>query len=430
MRYSLILVNALLVLTPTVLGHTWIEQMKVIDSTGAFTGDTGYARGWFARGEGWSDKAVQQKIEVFDDAAAMCRFPKVGENQILATLKASPGDNVALLYNENGHVSFHTPSKPKSGGIVYIYGTTDPKPDDKLKAIWKKWTVDGKGGDGRGSLLAVRKYDDGQCHEPVSANFSQEKLDRIAKDGINEMFMCQNDITLPDNLKPGEKYTIYWVWDYSTMKTDSKAEEPTDESRAAMELYTSCMDIDIVAGPGTSKSLAYSATDIQNSGIKSQLTRRFDVERPGMGAANGAKSNAPPIPGSQRESKPNAPAAVASKAPSDAPAESKSSDIAKNTPVAPSPGTTVTVTKNGGVTAATVTVTADSPVITITEKVYIAVGSSYIEGQESKAPVTSSVESKASSPVVPTTFATQVSSQTSDASNTDRPQVNPFMNKE
>lgn len=419
MRCSLTLINALLVFTPTVLGHTWIEQMKVIDSTGAFTGDTGYARGWFARGEGWSDKAVQQKIEVFDDAAAMCRFPKVGENQILATLKASPGDNVALLYNENGHVSFQTESKPKSGGIVYIYGTTDPKPDDKLKAIWKNWTVDGKGGDGRGSLLAVRKYDDGQCHEPVSPNFSQEKLDRIAKDGINDMFMCQNDITLPDNLKPGEKFTIYWVWDYSTMKTDSKAEEPTDDTRAAMELYTSCMDIDIVAGPGTSKNLAYSATGIQNSGIKSQLTQRFDVERPEMGATNGATFNAPTIPGNQRENKPNAPGV--------APAEPKSSD---QTPADPAPVKTVTVTKDGGVAAATVTVTADGPVSTVTEKVYIAVGSSYIEGQESKAPATSSAESKASSPAVLTTFATQVSSQTSGASNTGRPEVNPFMNKE
>ena len=404
--------------------------MKVIDSTGAFTGDTGYARGWFERGEGWSDKAVQQKIEVFDDAAAMCRFPKVGENQILATLKASPGDNVALLYNENGHVSFHTKSKPKSGGIVYIYGTTDPKPDDKLKAIWKKWTVDGKGGDGRGSLLAVRKYDDGQCHEPVSPNFSQEKLDRIAKDGINDMFMCQNDITLPDNLKPGEKYTVYWVWDYSTMKTDSKAEEPTDESRAAMELYTSCMDIDIVAGPGTSKNLAYSATDIQNSGIKAQLTQRFDVERPEMGGTNGATSNAPPIPGSQRENKPGAPVAVVSQAPGVAPAEPKSSDIAKPTPAAPAPVTTVAVTKEGGVAATTVTVTADGPVSTVTEKVYIAVGSSYIEGQEAKAPATSSAESKASSSAVPTTFATQALSQTSGASNTGRPEINPFMNKE
>lgn len=422
MHYSLTLITALLVLTPTVLGHTWIEQMKVIDSTGAFTGDTGYARGWFARGEGWSDKAVQQKIEVFDDAAAMCRFPKVGENQNLATLKASPGDNVALLYNENGHVSFQTESKPKSGGIVYIYGTTDPKPDDKLKAIWKKWTVDGKGGDGRGSLLAVRKYDDGQCHEPVSPNFSQEKLDRIAKDGINEMFMCQNDITLPDNLKPGEKYTVYWVWDYSTMKTDSKAEEPTDESRSAMELYTSCMDIDIVAGPGTSKNLAYSATDIQNSGIKSQLTRRFDVERPEMGATNGATFNAPPIPGNQRENKPNAPGV--------APAEPNSSDVSKQTPADPAPVKTVTVTNNGGAAAATVTITADGPVSTVTEKVYIAVGSSYIEGQESKALVSPSAESNASIPAVPTTFATQVSSQASGASNTGRPEVNPFMNKE
>lgn len=396
--------------------------MKVIDSTGAFTGDTGYARGWFARGEGWSDKAVQQKIEVFDDAAAMCRFPKVGENQILATLKASPGDNVALLYNENGHVSFDTESKPKSGGIVYIYGTTDPKPDDKLKAIWKKWTVDGKGGDGRGSLLAVRKYDDGQCHEPVSPNFSQEKLDRIAKDGINDMFMCQNDITLPDKLKPGEKFTVYWVWDYSTMKTGSKGEEPTDESRGAMELYTSCMDIDIVAGSGTSKNLTYSATDIQNSGIKSQLTQRFDVERPEMGATNGATSNAPPIPGNQRENKPNAPGV--------SPAEPKSSEVAKQIPADPAPVKTVTVTKDGGVAATTVTVTADGPVSTVTEKVYIAVGSSYIEGQESKALATSSAESMASSPAVPTTFATQVSPQASGASNMGRPEVNPFMNKE
>ena len=67
-------------------------------------------------------------------------------------LKAAGGDNVALRYQENGHVTLpqNQPGKPANRGTIFVYGTTQSSPDDKFLDIFGKWNADGSGGNKKG----------------------------------------------------------------------------------------------------------------------------------------------------------------------------------------------------------------------------------------------------------------------------------------
>ena len=61
---------------------------------------------------------------------------------------------------------------------------------------------------------------------------------------------CQNNLALPTNIPIGSNYTLYWVWDWPT-------EPGVDPNlpKGKAELYTTCMDIDIVAKPGSKRRM-------------------------------------------------------------------------------------------------------------------------------------------------------------------------------
>lgn len=149
-------------------------------------------------------------------------------------LNAAPGSLVQANYTENGHISKPNSDKQKSG-TIYWYGTKEPKDDEKFVDI-REWTENGQGGDKRGKLLGKPSdFDDGVC---VESNDSLISKARVAAGGGGA---CKSIFKLPEDLKDGDIYTVYWVWDFS--EHFGQQADPN----APQEWYTSCMDIKIVA---------------------------------------------------------------------------------------------------------------------------------------------------------------------------------------
>ena len=191
----------------------------------------------------------------------MCKVAQQNQEQASGSprLQASAGSLVALRYQENGHVTIPDapPGKPKNSGVVYVYGTTQPSPSDTFLAIHNVWNTAGTGGDKRGKLIATQNFDDGQCYQvndkPVSKQ-RQTEFQHTPDTIMAADLWCQNDIMIPSDAPAGKPYTLYWVWDWSTVPGG----EPGLPNGKA-EIYTTCMDIDITAGgtgTGTNKKVA------------------------------------------------------------------------------------------------------------------------------------------------------------------------------
>ncbi len=225
--------------------------------------------------DGWADTLVVHRLPGEDrgpheilESDRICgpNQNKASRDARLPPLKAAPGNRIALQYQENGHVSNpdDTPGKAANRGTVYIYGTTKPRPTDTLTSIHKVWKRDGSGGDKRGILLATQAYDDGQCYEsnnfPISKT-RQEKFPHLQLEPMGRNLWCQNNIELPKDAKIGQLYTLYWVWDWPTAPNVN----PT-LPRGKAEIYTSCMDIEVVDSKSLDMTRAPEPRDATNRG--------------------------------------------------------------------------------------------------------------------------------------------------------------------
>ncbi|GAM36926.1 hypothetical protein TCE0_022r06407 [Talaromyces pinophilus] len=286
-KTSLVLVTTLL--ASLAHAHSWVEALSLLSPNGSFTGNTGYPRGMILRTTpGFNDTNMQWQLPAnagsqLLDNMPMCRPSQQTSNYTdssLPKLEAYQGANIALRYQENGHVTtpWSKPGKPEHSGVVYVYGTSQPKEDDTLLGIHGQWTLDGKGGDGRGRLLTSQYFDDGQCYQInigyISAD-RQAQFHRVAEAGSFQgaNLWCQTDVPLPNDLDVGKDYTLYWVWDWSTMDGSGTVTLP--------ELYTTCMDVTIadtkqvgdtgaVVPDGDSKSVPFvSITNYGEAAIQS-----------------------------------------------------------------------------------------------------------------------------------------------------------------
>lgn len=118
-------------LASTIQAHSWVEQLSGISSSGTFIGTPGYARGNFLRtAPGFNNDQMVNLIaprgrvagNVILTTDLMCRSAQTKGNQTpnSPALTASPGDMIALRYQENEHVTepFNQPGKPKNRGTV------------------------------------------------------------------------------------------------------------------------------------------------------------------------------------------------------------------------------------------------------------------------------------------------------------------------
>jgi hypothetical protein len=250
-------------LTPLAHAHSWVEELTLLAPNGSFTGPRGYPRGMVQRTASFTDEMMEWQLptgngNTITSSMSICRPSQQTANYTAGNpiLQAPAGSSIALRYQENGHVTqpWIPYGKPQGSGAVYIYGTTQPSEDDTLVDIYQNWTLDGTGGDGRGRLLTSQFFDDSQCYQiseaPKSVERQQEfprKAEAGSVEGAN--LWCQTDVKLPSDLSVGTEYTLYWVWDWSTLKTSGSVAQP--------QFYTTCMDVEISAAESEEESVPF-----------------------------------------------------------------------------------------------------------------------------------------------------------------------------
>lgn len=260
MSRFLLAILAVLAFAPSVLGHSWIEQLRNINDKGQYVGEYGYPRGMCGRGEPCDPNvAMNWRLPTdgvfIDDKTPLCKPSQtkpVQSKDKYPRLQAIPGGGVAMRYAENGHVTIPQPGpnigKPKMGGTVFVYGTTDPKEDETLLTVLK-WSQDGQGGDKRGKLLGMNNFDDGRCYQvnnsPIHAERQKAtpnyKMGQTSGNDDTELW-CETDVKVPDTAQVGKPYTMYWVWQWNTIAgVDPGLPIGKDE------YYTTCLDVDIAS---------------------------------------------------------------------------------------------------------------------------------------------------------------------------------------
>ncbi|KIM97915.1 hypothetical protein OIDMADRAFT_105383 [Oidiodendron maius Zn] len=249
--------------------HSWVEKLLLIASNGTFVGTPGYPRGFVPRtSPAFSDFVSENQIppdgrptgtEILP-ADLMCRASQSIGNQTTGNpaLVAAPGDNIALIYEENGHVTLldRSPTKPVGSGTVFVYGTKQPSNDDTYLGIHRVWNEAGTGGDKRGKLLATRPFDDGQCYQNNTSPLAESR--RATLGTLGNDLPCQNNVQLPEDAGTSGSYTLYWVWEWPTL-------DNTTGKLITNQSYTTCMDIVM-----TAKKLA-SAGDFNSKQISTAV---------------------------------------------------------------------------------------------------------------------------------------------------------------
>ena len=397
------------VLLASVSAHTWSEDIRIISGNGTFVGPVGYPRHFVPRdGKNGEKPDIAMVYDVAKEFstnknAPLCKF-RNGDQNGFPLLSAAAGDQIALRYMENGHVSRDGPQggpgknlwKPLNGGIVFVYGTKDPKLDEKFSDVHRVWNTAGTGGDKRGRLLATRPYDDGECYEKNETPISQsrQKTSKLADGNV----VCQSDVRLPTDAGVDGQYTFYWVWEWPLLNQ-------AGDQIVKNETYTSCIDINLVANSKSAASAgSFQEGQASNThGIKSQLEKQLLIDPAAVPNFQAAPSAQNPNPSpvdepvqSQQPKKPtsSAPAQPTSSSLAQIPSASISTSpsstavrapIISNTPGGPGnevPGREQNTFKTVTLPATTITVTAPAPtnigngqktiVVTTTEYLVIA----------------------------------------------------------
>ncbi|KAH8691704.1 hypothetical protein GQ44DRAFT_626685 [Phaeosphaeriaceae sp. PMI808] len=251
-----------LAVAPVAMSHTWIEQLRNINEQGEYFGEYGYPRGMVSKTDpGFSGFSMNFEIPAYqskvfiDQTTALCHKSQTKQLQSqdrYPRLKAVPGGFIAMRYQENGHVTkpLNQKGKPEKAGTVFVYGTTNPKEDERLANVLQ-WTQDGKGGDGRGTLLTMNDFDDSRCYEINETLESQKRRKAApnyaigqANDGLGTYpLMCETNLQLPKTATVSEPYSLYWVWQWNTAPGGIDPNYPKGKD----EYYSTCIDVDIAS---------------------------------------------------------------------------------------------------------------------------------------------------------------------------------------
>lgn len=309
------------------MAHSWPEGTIRLAPNGTMVGTMGYDRAHRDRSKGddsWlippndhrsdgihaDDKLLRPEKRLLDQSSYSDQFPM---------LQVAPGDLVAIMYTENGHVTkadSTNPTKPVNRGTIYLYGTTHSDlSDTNLMDVHLKWTADGKGGDRKGKLLATRNFDDGQCHEAVPDTGDGEGISGYRQQHISPAtngLSCQSDLQIPADMAVGQTLTVIWVWDWPSMNVQGVAVPPatypsktppaqgnaSEPYAQKPELYTGVLDYKIVdpcdeslgqlKGPTCGNHngkfvVEFASQPALSRGIRSQMTEPFLVKVPQAG---------------------------------------------------------------------------------------------------------------------------------------------------
>ncbi|KAJ4271567.1 hypothetical protein NW762_000271 [Fusarium torreyae] len=316
------------------LAHSWVEYAFKLARNGTMIGSIGYPRGYVPRDSTnppFTDTIPQNILPqagqpAYSGDEILNKF-KLEKDPKFPMLEAAAGDYVAIMHLENGHTTLpqNQPKKPKNRGTIYFYGTTKPEDEEKLFDVHLLWNKDGTGGDKRGKLIATRNYDDGQCYQPNPGELSTERSSELAHQGAlpTKELACQSDLKLPDDLKAGDIYTIYWYWDWPDLNSDKIDMDATKDGKfpwagtfmrgekdpngftmdaiARNESYSSVIDIKITGAQSESFAAKGSNVlewaddqNIYSAGIEAQMKSNFQVNvdgNEGGGSAPSATTN-------------------------------------------------------------------------------------------------------------------------------------------
>ena len=286
--------------------HSWVEQLMVIGSNGTFVGEPGYARGNVLRDTpGFNDEDMTYLLPPdgttggVNSTDRICMPSQQTQNQTSDSprLQAAAGASIALRYQENGHVTlpWNQPGKPANRGTMYVYGTTQSQPNDTLLAIHNVWNANGTGGDGRGVLLSTQSFDDGRCYQINTGNISvarQAEYPHEANELMGADMWCQQDLVLPSTVTSDSTYTLYWVWDWPTAAgVDPNLPDGKEE------IYTTCMDVDIVSNIITDERTAVSGYVTGQNLNSAAIQAEFEgVQYTATAATTSGNSSSPAAP--------------------------------------------------------------------------------------------------------------------------------------
>jgi hypothetical protein len=407
---------ALLLCVTSTDAHSWVQQLLLIASNGTFVGTPGYPRGFVQRtSPAFSDFESENLVppdgrptgtEILP-TDLMCKSTQSIGNQTAGNpaLVAAPGDNVALVYEENGHVTLldRSPTKPVGSGTIFIYGTKEPQNNDTYLGIHRVWNANGTGGDQRGKLLATRNFDDGQCYQNNTSELAIYRRDTLGTVG-NDL-NCQSDVQLPEDAGTNGTYTLYWLWEWPTLNNVTGA-EITNES------YTTCMDIVMTSNQLADAGSFNSTQLVDYRAIETELSTAFIVNP----TASEQLTTTPGVPASPTTTVSSAPVQTSSNAAGDF--------------------VTVTVTASP-VETETITVTTIDTVVNTTPNTQQAQPSTTQTQPSTIATVTSTTTTAIAAAAIPasgqtTTEATSSSTQTAALATSSEsaplPAVQPFLN--
>lgn len=262
---------------PLSMAHSWVEQLRCLHSNGTMFGNAGFMRNAISRLDPAFNDLRQQyllpppgrdaNLGILPDDLICKDTQQAGNyNDGRPQLKARPGEFIALQYQENGHVTLPeaTPQKVNNG-TVSVYGTSFPSDNDRLLSIHHVWNTEGTGGDRRGILLATGPFDDFRCYQindgPISLD-RQERYRKAPMDPQGADLWCQQDFRLPLDVR--DNYTVYWVWEWPSAPT---AVFPQGQ----VEIYTSCMDIQVLPGIQDEAVSYVQGQDLNLAGVEEQM---------------------------------------------------------------------------------------------------------------------------------------------------------------
>ena len=262
-------------LAPAANAHSWNEQLSLVGPDGTFV-QNGYPRGYKARYEsGYDGNSMmwllppagrgRTRIDNSDFACHTNQRTKKQSSPEYPRLNVTAGSTVAMKYLENGHVTlpFTQAGKQESGGSVFVFGTTKPKDDAKLKDVLQ-WTADGTGGDKSGRLIAAQNFDDGRCYQlNAASDISKQRMKQFPNPpnkpnpngdlSLGTELWCETVINLPADIPQGDAaYTVYWVWDWRSLNKTQEMFLPQGQhgdDAAKDEFYTTCSDFNVLAQP-------------------------------------------------------------------------------------------------------------------------------------------------------------------------------------
>jgi len=272
------LVALLLTFLVFINAHSWVEDLRVIDENGYYIGQSGYPRGYVDRtNPSFTDKAMtyllppsgRQRLDYGDPVCSQSQNSRLQQTQGYPKLAVAPGDNIALRYLENGHVTLPDLSARRStpSGHVSVFGSVEDSANHVLDVL--QW--DPVSDDNATGLLTTQDFDDGRCYQINQGSISTLRQQQFpnpspeAPESKHELW-CESNVKIPEIVPIGSVYTIYWIWNWSTNETV--------ENGGKEEYYTTCCDVDVRSRESIDyRNTAYNSRNPQVKAVKDYLLR-------------------------------------------------------------------------------------------------------------------------------------------------------------